>query len=90
MLIFLKHILQNRNDKVIAKTVRLLPTNYIINLFRELSKRLQGHAQAGLGIIKWLKALLMTHTSYLMSVSLTTLFFYLFNDIHGYSNAYYR
>jgi hypothetical protein len=67
--LFTKHILQNRNDKVIAKTVRLLPTNYIIILFRELSKRIQGHAQAGLGIIKWLKALLTTHTSFLMSVS---------------------
>lgn len=45
----------------------MLPTNHIINLVRELNKRLQGHAQSGLSIIKWLKCVLMIHTSYLMS-----------------------
>ena len=45
----------------------MLPTNHVINLVRELNKRLQGHAQSGMGIIKWLKCVLMIHTSYLMS-----------------------
>lgn len=63
----LNHVLQHKNDKVINKTVRLLPSQYIITLVKELNKRLQGHAQSGLGIIKWLKSVLMTHTSYLMS-----------------------
>ncbi|CAF0715067.1 unnamed protein product [Brachionus calyciflorus] len=63
----LNHILQHKNDKVIAKTVRMLPTNYVVQLIKELNKRLQGHAQSGLGLIKWLKSVLMIHTSYLMS-----------------------
>ncbi|RNA01364.1 WD repeat-containing 43-like [Brachionus plicatilis] len=63
----LNHILQHKNDKVITKTVRMLPTNYVVQLIKELNKRLQGHAQSGLGLIKWLKSVLMIHTSYLMS-----------------------
>lgn len=59
--------MQHKNDKVIAKTVRILPTNYIIQLIKELNKRLQGHAQSGLGLIKWLKSVLIIHTSYLVS-----------------------
>lgn len=45
----------------------MLPTNYVIQLIKELNKRLKGHAQSGLGLIKWLKTVLMIHTSYLMS-----------------------
>jgi U3 small nucleolar RNA-associated protein 5 len=45
----------------------MLPTNYVVQLIKELNKRLQGHAQSGLGLIKWLKSALMIHTSYLMS-----------------------
>lgn len=45
----------------------MLPTNYVVQLIKELNKRLQGHAQSGLGLIKWLKSVLMIHTSYLMS-----------------------
>lgn len=45
----------------------MLPTNYVVQLIKELNKRLKGHAQSGLGLIKWLKTVLMIHTSYLMS-----------------------
>lgn len=62
-------MLQHKNEKVINKTVSLLPTQYIMSLIKELTQRLQGHAQSGLGMVKWLKAVLMIHTSYLMSVS---------------------
>jgi len=34
-----------KTDNLLAKTVRMLPSNHIINLVRELNKRLQGHAQ---------------------------------------------
>jgi len=63
----LNHVLQHKNEKLIAKTVRLLPHAQIVSLVRELNKRLQGHAQSGMSIIKWLKCVLMIHTSYLMS-----------------------
>jgi U3 small nucleolar RNA-associated protein 5 len=63
----LNHVLQHKNEKVVSKTVRMLPTNYVIILVKELNKRLQGHAQSGMGLIKWLKCLLMSHTSFLMS-----------------------
>lgn len=63
----LNHVLQHKNEKVVAKTVRMLPSNHIISLVRELNKRLQGHAQGGIGIVKWLKCVLMIHTSFLMS-----------------------
>jgi hypothetical protein len=63
----LNHVLQHKNEKVVAKTIRMLPTNYIVVLIKELNKRLQGHAQSGMGIIKWLKYVLMIHTSFLMS-----------------------
>jgi hypothetical protein len=47
----LNHVLQHKNEKVVCKTVRLLPNNYIIILLKELSKRLQGHAQRCLSLI---------------------------------------
>ncbi len=62
-------MLQHKNEKVVTKTVRMLPSTHIITLVRELNQRLQGHAQSGIGIVRWLKAVLMIHTSYLMSVS---------------------
>jgi hypothetical protein len=41
-----KHVLQHKNEKLVSKTIRLLPTNHIISLVKELNKRLQGHAQS--------------------------------------------
>lgn len=64
-----QHVLQHKNEKVINKTVSLLPSQYVMSLVKELTQRLQGHAQSGLSMIKWLKAVLMIHTSFLMSVS---------------------
>lgn len=74
---FFQHVLQHQNEKVIEKTISLLPSQYVMSLVKELTLRLQGHAQSGLGMIKWLKSILMVHTSYLMSVSLRFFYFVL-------------
>ncbi|KAL5008350.1 hypothetical protein ScPMuIL_013931 [Solemya velum] len=63
----LNNVLQNRDEMVIRKTVRQLPVQAIIPLVHELSLRMQGHAQSGQNIVKWIKTVLTVHTSYLMT-----------------------
>ncbi|KAK3599161.1 hypothetical protein CHS0354_040999 [Potamilus streckersoni] len=63
----LNHVLQHTDEKMIRNTVRRLPVQAIIPLTKELSNRMQGHAQVGHTQVKWLKMVLTVHTSYLMT-----------------------
>uniref|UniRef100_A0A3P8RJQ2 WD repeat domain 43 n=1 Tax=Amphiprion percula TaxID=161767 RepID=A0A3P8RJQ2_AMPPE len=64
----LNKVLQTRKEMVIKKTVARLPLPAVLPLVEELTKRLQGHPFTAVLIVRWLKAVLMHHTSYLASL----------------------
>ncbi|XP_039898062.1 WD repeat-containing protein 43 [Simochromis diagramma] len=64
----LNKVFQTRKDMVIKKTVARLPLSAVLPLVEELTKRLQGHPFTAVLMVRWLKAVLMHHTSYLASL----------------------
>ncbi|CAF1628623.1 unnamed protein product, partial [Didymodactylos carnosus] len=56
-----------RNDELIQKTVRLLNVQSILPLLEHLNNYLYESAEKGLIASKWLRVVLSTHTSYLMT-----------------------
>ncbi|CAF1397990.1 unnamed protein product, partial [Didymodactylos carnosus] len=58
-----------RNDELIQKTVRLLNVQSILPLLEHLNNYLYESAEKGLIASKWLRVVLSTHTSYLMTCS---------------------
>ncbi|XP_038141090.1 WD repeat-containing protein 43 [Cyprinodon tularosa] len=64
----LNKVFQTRKDVLIKKTVARLPLSAVIPLVEELTKRLQGHPLTACLMVRWLKAVLMHHTSYLASL----------------------
>ncbi|XP_013865349.1 WD repeat-containing protein 43 [Austrofundulus limnaeus] len=64
----LNKVLQTRKEILIKTTVARLPLPSVLPLVEELTKRLQGHPVAAFQMLKWLKAILMHHTSYLASL----------------------
>ncbi|XP_034015250.1 WD repeat-containing protein 43 [Thalassophryne amazonica] len=61
-------VLQMNKDSVIKKTVARLPLPAVLPLLQELTRKLQGHPVMAVIAIKWLKAVLVHHTSYLASL----------------------
>ncbi|XP_063354036.1 WD repeat-containing protein 43 [Pelmatolapia mariae] len=64
----LNKVFQTRKEMVIKKTVARLPLSAVLPLVEELTKRLQGHPFTAFLMVRWLKAVLMHHTSYLASL----------------------
>ncbi|XP_061599370.1 WD repeat-containing protein 43 [Cololabis saira] len=64
----LNKVLQTRKEFIIKKTVARLPLPAVLPLVEELTKRLQGHPASAFLMVRWLKAVLMHHTSYLASL----------------------
>ncbi|XP_068607967.1 WD repeat-containing protein 43 [Brachionichthys hirsutus] len=64
----LNKVLQTCKETVIKKTVARLPLPAVLPLVEELTKRLQGHPFIASLMVRWLKAVLMHHTSYLASL----------------------
>ncbi|KAM8833110.1 WD repeat-containing protein 43 [Synchiropus picturatus] len=64
----LNKVFQTRKDTVIKKTVARLPLPAVLPLVQALTQRLQGHPFTAVLIVRWLKAVLMHHTSYLASL----------------------
>ncbi|XP_047467183.1 WD repeat-containing protein 43 [Mugil cephalus] len=64
----LNKVFQTRKEMVIKKTVARLPLPAVLPLVEELTKRLQGHPFTAVLMVRWLKAVLMHHTSYLASL----------------------
>jgi U3 small nucleolar RNA-associated protein 5 len=63
----LDQVLSCRNEKIIEKTVRALSIPVLLPLIDCLNKYLYQSADKGLIASKWLRAVLSTHTSYLMT-----------------------
>ncbi|CAF3103188.1 unnamed protein product [Rotaria socialis] len=64
---FIEQVLCCRNEKIIEKTVRALAIPVLLPLIDCLNKYLYQSADKGLIASKWLRAVLSTHTSYLMT-----------------------
>uniref|UniRef100_H3CU26 WD repeat domain 43 n=1 Tax=Tetraodon nigroviridis TaxID=99883 RepID=H3CU26_TETNG len=64
----LNKVLQTNKETVIKKTVAQLPLPAVLPLLKELTKRLQGHPFTAVLMTRWLKAVLVHHTSYLASL----------------------
>ncbi|KAG7509731.1 WD repeat-containing protein 43 [Solea senegalensis] len=64
----LNKVFQTRKEMVIKKTVARLPLPAVLPLVEEITKRLQGHPFTAVLMVRWLKAVLMHHTSYLSSL----------------------
>ncbi|KAK2826377.1 hypothetical protein Q5P01_020591 [Channa striata] len=64
----LNKVFQTRREMVIKKTVARLPIPAVLPLVEEITKRLQGHPFTAVLMVRWLKAVLMHHTSYLASL----------------------
>ncbi|XP_029110588.1 WD repeat-containing protein 43-like isoform X2 [Scleropages formosus] len=64
----LNKILQIRKDVLIKKTVARLPDTAVLPLVEELTKRIQGHPYTAVLMVRWLKAVLIHHTSYLSTL----------------------
>ncbi|XP_055755171.1 WD repeat-containing protein 43 [Salvelinus fontinalis] len=64
----LNKVLNTRKDNLIKKTVALLPLPAVLPLVEEITKRMQGHPYTAVLMVRWLRAVLMQHTSYLASL----------------------
>uniref|UniRef100_A0A6Q2YNA2 Small-subunit processome Utp12 domain-containing protein n=1 Tax=Esox lucius TaxID=8010 RepID=A0A6Q2YNA2_ESOLU len=64
----LNKVFQTRKDVLIKKTVSRLPLPAILPLVEEITKRMQGHPYTAVLMVRWLKAVLIQHTSYLSSL----------------------
>ncbi|XP_037342854.2 WD repeat-containing protein 43 [Pungitius pungitius] len=64
----LNKVFQTRKEMVIKKTVARLPLPAILPLVEVITKRLQGHPISATLMVRWLRAVLMHHTSYLASL----------------------
>ncbi|KAM9423221.1 WD repeat-containing protein 43 isoform 2-T2 [Salvelinus alpinus] len=64
----LNKVFQTRKDNLIKKTVARLPLPALLPLVEEITKRMQWHPYTAVMMVRWLKAVLMQHTSYLASL----------------------
>ncbi|XP_057715753.1 WD repeat-containing protein 43 [Corythoichthys intestinalis] len=64
----LNKVFQTRKEMVINNTVSRLPLPAVLPLVEQITKRLQGHPFSAVLMVRWLRAVLMHHTSYLSSL----------------------
>ncbi|KAI9321044.1 WD40-repeat-containing domain protein [Dichotomocladium elegans] len=64
----LEACLQHTKPEVIRSTVKRLPTSYVIPLMQQLIARFQSKPNRGHGLLEWIRAVLLIHTTYLMTV----------------------
>ncbi|GCB62573.1 hypothetical protein scyTo_0009543 [Scyliorhinus torazame] len=61
-------VLQTKKDSLIKTTIARLPVPAVVPLLQEITKRLQGHPYSAALMVKWLKAVLTLHASYLSTL----------------------
>ncbi|XP_066559131.1 WD repeat-containing protein 43 [Amia ocellicauda] len=64
----LNKVLQTKKEALIKKTVSRLPIPAVLPLVEELTKRMQGNPYSAVMMVRWLKAVLTLHASYLSTV----------------------
>ncbi|XP_053315468.1 WD repeat-containing protein 43 [Spea bombifrons] len=65
---FLNKVFLSRNESMIRKTVARIPVYAVIPLVNEITKRLHGNPTNALLMVKWLKAVFVSHASYLSTL----------------------
>ncbi|ESP04564.1 hypothetical protein LOTGIDRAFT_63496, partial [Lottia gigantea] len=64
----IERVLHHENQQIITNTVRRLPVQLIVPFIKAISVRIHVRQSGGAQVLlKWLKAVLTTHTSYLMT-----------------------
>ncbi|KAM4770744.1 WD repeat-containing protein 43 isoform 2-T2 [Rhinophrynus dorsalis] len=64
----LNKVFQTKNDSLIRKTVARIPVHAVVPLVHELTNRLQGQPFSAILMVRWLKAVLVLHASYLSTL----------------------
>ncbi|KAI9479514.1 WD40-repeat-containing domain protein [Zychaea mexicana] len=64
----LEACLAQEKPEIIQTTIQRLPTAYVIPLMLQLIAKFQTSPGRGTGLLVWIKAVLLTHTTYLMTV----------------------
>ncbi|KAI7859133.1 WD40-repeat-containing domain protein [Circinella umbellata] len=64
----LEACLTQEKAEIVNTTVQRLPTAYVIPLMLQLIAKFQNSPGRGSGLLIWIKAVLLTHTTYLMTV----------------------
>jgi U3 small nucleolar RNA-associated protein 5 len=61
-------VLSNHNTSIIANTVARLPNAHVIPFLSHLVNEFQAKPNRGLELIPWIRAVMLFHMSYLMTV----------------------
>jgi len=64
----LSTLLHNTQINIVQKTVAGIPTNYVIPFLKFIISKFRSNPKFGLSLIIWMRAVLIQHTSYLMTV----------------------
>jgi U3 small nucleolar RNA-associated protein 5 len=64
----LNQVLQQKNDKLIANTVKQLPIQAVMPLIKILNEKLDGTPEKCLIYIKWTRSVMLQHMSYLLTL----------------------
>ncbi|XP_071996061.1 WD repeat-containing protein 43 [Engystomops pustulosus] len=64
----LNKVLLTKNEPLIKKTVARIPVYAVLPLVHELTKRLQRHPSSAIMMVRWIKAVLVHHASYLSTL----------------------
>eukprot|EP00058_Branchiostoma_floridae_P019053 XP_002604542.1 hypothetical protein BRAFLDRAFT_122327 [Branchiostoma floridae] len=62
----LQRVFASANESLIRNTVQRIPMSLVVPLLKEVTRRMHGRAGSGM-TVQWLRAVLETHTSYLMT-----------------------
>ncbi|XP_019625691.1 PREDICTED: WD repeat-containing protein 43-like isoform X2 [Branchiostoma belcheri] len=62
----LQRVFSSANETLIRNTVQRIPVSLVVPLLKEVTRRMHGRAGSGM-TVQWLRAVLETHTSYLMT-----------------------
>ncbi len=63
-------VLEQRDLGIINNTVKKLPTKYVVPFLEKAIARFQEKPRTGMHILQWIKAVLLFHMTYLMTVNI--------------------
>ena len=61
-------VLEQTDPDIINNTVKKLPTKYVVSFLEKAITRFQEKPNTGMHILQWIKAVLLFHMAYLMTV----------------------
>ena len=61
-------VLEQADPDIINNTVKKLPTKFVVQFLEKAITRFQDKPNTGMHILQWIKAVLLFHMAYLMTV----------------------